>query len=204
MKLIEQSWGWENKPILPLMFIEQAGRTCYQSGNGDGISIKSSEKFAKMIKDNGHHSVIEHVSASVRMITNRGVTHELVRHRLASFSQESTRYCNYGGKDMEFIKPVWFTDIEYYSNSVFITACEQGEEHYNRLLNCGWTPQQAREVLPNALKTEIVMTANLREWMHVFKLRCSKKAHPQIRALMISVRDGFRECCPILFDEEST
>jgi thymidylate synthase (FAD) len=194
MKIVEQSWKWLQKPRLLLEVIEEAGRTCYKSESQ--ITEDSSRKFVESLIKRGHESVIEHVSASVRFITNRGVTHELVRHRLCSFSQESTRYVKYDG-DMEFIKPVWFNLV----NSTWADAMRGAEQYYKSLLDLGWRPEQAREVLPNSLKTEIVVTANLREWKHIFNLRCAKAAHPQIRALMISCRRGFRESIPIIFDE---
>lgn len=196
MKLIEQSCEWIQKPNLSLEIIEKAGRTCYKSE--DKITSDSSKKFVGMILKRGHESVIEHVSASVKFITNRGVTHELVRHRLCAFSQESTRYINYGGEDIQFIKPVWW---EYTSNDEFLLALSNSEKHYKILLSLGWRPEQAREVLPNALKTEIITTANLREWRHIFKLRTSKVAHPQIRELMKNCLDMFKQEIPILFDD---
>ena len=197
MKIVDQCWEWLQKPCKPLELIERAGRTCYKSE--DKISQGSALKFVQMLKNSGHESVIEHAVASVRFVTNRGVTHELVRHRLASFSQESTRYVNYY-MDMEFIKPVWWDDSTAKAKRMFKNSCLLCERNYLSLLSYGWRPEQAREVLPNSLKTEIVMTANLREWMHVFNLRCSKKAHPQMRELMISCREGFRKEIPILFD----
>ena len=187
MEIVDQSWEWEQRPPKnTLEIIENAGRTCYQSEPKN-----DPEKFVRMLKKNGHHSVLEHVSASVRMVTNRGVTHELVRHRLASFSQESTRYVRYG--DIEFIRPVWWQSMSIHDQQCWLEHMHSVEAEYLRQLQAGMPPQMAREILPNAIKTEIVMTANLREWMHVFKLRCSKKAHPQIAALMNSVRDGFRD-----------
>lgn len=213
MKIIDQSWSWVSKPKDALKLIEAAGRTCYKSESKTGITKESSEKFAKMLVKSGHLSVIEHVSASIRLITNRGVTHELVRHRLASFSQESTRYVRYDG-DMEFIRPVWcsedicgkYFDAVYNSHYLdqaelkFIDSCEFAENQYRDLLADGWRPEQAREVLPNSLKTEIVVTANLREWLHIFNLRCSVKAHPQIRELFRSVLASFYEEVPVIFD----
>jgi thymidylate synthase (FAD) len=203
MKLIDQSWEWEQTPIPAATLIEKAGRTCYKSE--DAITKESAIKFCRNIIKRGHLSVIEHASASIRLITNRGVTHELVRHRLASYSQESTRYCNYSkdkfGNELTFIRPVWGPNrlallsdrnLEDY-DGVFIPSLKRNEKDYFKLLECGWSPQQAREVLPNALKTEIVMTANLREWMHVFSLRCSNAAHPQIRALFLDVLKSFHE-----------
>ncbi len=194
MKLINQSVEWETKPDHQLLTIERAGRTCYQTDPG-----KDSKKFVKMILDRGHESVLEHVSASVRIITNRGVSHELVRHRLASYSQESTRYVRLDG-GMEFIRPVWVVDGTP-AAVAFMSACSMGEIYYLELLECGWRPEQAREVLPNALKTEVVMTANMREWRHILRLRTSKAAHPQMRALMLDALAGFKWEFPILFDD---
>ncbi len=205
MKIIDQSWEWSQKPIMPLETIEMAGRTCYKSE--DRITQESAEKFTRMIVKRGHESVIEHASASIRFITNRGVTHELVRHRLCAFSQESTRYVNYGGSDIQFIRPVWMdkgtdTAKNYTPAELnWIMAMEKAEGAYKTLLKQGWRPEQAREVLPNSLKTEIVVTANLREWRHIFKLRTSKAAHPQIRTLMSDCLNGFRQGIPVLFTD---
>jgi thymidylate synthase (FAD) len=155
-----------------------------------------------MILEHGHETVIEHVSASIRFITNRGVTHELVRHRLASYSQESTRYVRYSG-ELEFIKPVWF-DVSDYSETQkqnWLQAMEQAEKFYLEALKAGDKPEQAREILPNAIKTEIVVTANLREWRHIFDMRCSQKAHPQIRVLMLDCLKGFAKEIPVVFDD---
>lgn len=201
MLIIKQSWDWVNKPTTPLEIIELAGRTCYKSE--DKITPDSSQKFVSDLIKYGHDSVLEHVGASVKFITNRGVTHELVRHRLASYSQESTRYVNYGGKEMEFIIPVWLTEETY---DAFKEMCQDSEYQYKRLMRkFNWRPEQAREVLPNSLKTEIIMTANLREWVHVFKLRTSKRAHPQIRALMTDcLENGFKKEIPIIFEGINT
>ena len=197
MKIVNQSWHWLQKPELPLEIIEMAGRTCYQSANK--ITPESAEKFVRMISERGHESVIEHVSASVKFITNRGVTHELVRHRLCSFSQESTRYVDYG-RDVTFIRPVWCKKMTEANCVAFGQMCAEAESAYQWLRTQGWRPEQAREVLPNSLRTEIVMTCNIREWMHIFKLRTSKAAHPQIRALMRDCLKGFQQEIPVLFD----
>jgi len=200
MKLIDQSWEWMQKPPAnTLHIIEKAGRNCYKSE--DKITDDSAEKFVKMILKSWHHSVIEHISASVKLVTNRGVLQEIARHRLISLSVESTRYVNYGGKDMEFIRPVWWDDWDEIQQIDFYEACFDSKCAYDALLERGAKPEQAREVLPNALKTEIVMTANLREWMHVFKLRCQKAAHPQIRELLRSVLIGFYKEISIVFDD---
>ena len=198
----------------PLKIIEAVGRTCYKSEKE--ITESSAEKFVRKRVKDGHHSVIEHAYMSVRFICDRGVTHEIVRHRLAAYSQESTRYCNYKG-GVTFIIPPWIPNIaegEYdnltgnYDISIvshediewFLTI-KQTEETYCTLINNGWSPQQARSVLPNSLKTEIVMTANLREWMHVFKLRTSKAAHPQMRELMIPLLEEMKTLVPVIFDD---
>jgi len=196
MRIIEQNCQWIQKPELPLEIIESAGRTCYKSE--DKITKDSSIKFVNMVLKRGHESVIEHVSASIKFITNRGVTHELVRHRLCAFSQESTRYVDYQ-KEMEFIKPVWADNSEAYN--IWKQSLSDSEDKYNELRKLGWRPEQAREVLPNSLKTEIVTTANLREWRHIFKLRTSKAAHPQIRMLMIDCLKMFQNEISILFDD---
>jgi thymidylate synthase (FAD) len=198
MRVIQQSWAWVYKPLNCLEIIEKAGRTCYKSE--DRIDAGSSEKFARMLLRHGHGSVIEHGVASVRFITNRGVTHELVRHRIASFSQESTRYVRYDGQ-MEFIQPIWWESWSETEKKAWENAMQTAEKTYQLLLKSGSRPEQAREVLPNSLKTEIVMTANLREWIHVFNLRCSKASHPQIRALMLACKQGFKEAIPVFFDD---
>jgi len=198
MRLVDQSWEWVQKPTMPLETIEAAGRTCYESENK--ITQESAEKFVRMIIKRGHESVIEHVNASVRFITNRGVTHELVRHRLCAFSQESTRYVHYDGA-MEFIKPVWWIDDPVAVENMdaqgkWKVAMQEAEYAYIELRKLNWRPEQAREVLPNSLKTEIVTTANLREWRHIFRLRTSNAAHPQMRELMRSCLEGFQEAIP--------
>jgi len=194
----------------PLKTIEAAGRTCYKSE--DKITEDSAEKFVKMVVKRGHHSVIEHAFMSVRFICDRGVTHEIVRHRLAAYSQESTRYCNYKG-GVTFILPPWCMDLgvcEYNygdlkehlstSSTIWLEAMLNAERDYIDLLGKGWSPQQARSVLPNSLKTEIVMTCNLREWMHIFKLRTTKAAHPQMKELMRPLLAKIKKRIPIIFN----
>jgi thymidylate synthase (FAD) len=191
-----------------LQHIERAGRTCYKSE--DKITDDSAEKFVSMLIKRGHESVLEHCSFSVRFICDRGVSHELVRHRIASFSQESTRYVGYANA-IEFIIPPWvdINPVEFELND-FETAANYPQGHpncmlgsnashadmdwamgvcdaaetYLALLEQGWRPEQARSVLPNSLKTEIVMTANCREWRTVLKVRDHSAAHPQMRELM--------------------
>jgi len=185
-----------------LRHIELAGRTCYKSE--DKITADSAAGFVKRIIASGHHSVIEHASISVRFICDRGVTHELVRHRLAAFSQESTRYANYSqdkfGNQITVIRPLfWPQGSPHYQR--WLEAMRQAEEHYLALLAGGARPQEARAVLPNSLKTEIVMTANLREWRHVIGLRCSKAAHPQIREIMLPLLEDLHRRLPAVFDD---
>jgi len=198
MKIIEQSWKWIQKPHNPLQIIEKAGRTCYKSENR--ITDTSAQQFVKSLIKRKHESVIEHISASVKLITNLGVTHELVRHRLASYSQESTRYVSYK-KELVFIKPIWWDKWSDEERRIWLNTMKHIEQAYLSLLKSGSPPEKAREVLPKSLKTEIVVTANLREWRHIFKLRCSPKAHPQIRALMIDCLEEFKKEIPVVFDD---
>ncbi len=198
MKIIEQSWEFLNKPDAEqaLRLIEAAGRVCYKTEGKMGPG--TAPDFIRKRIATGHHSVIEHVSITVRIITDRGVTHEIVRHRLASYSQESTRYCNYGEHKMgiKFILPV---DFELDDED--LAMLRMIENHYNRCLEKGRTPQQARYFLPNGLKTEIIMTCNVREWRHFFTLRPAPAAHAQMRALASSMLAGFKEAIPVLFED---
>ncbi|BEQ15891.1 FAD-dependent thymidylate synthase [Desulfoferula mesophila] len=183
-----------------LALVEAAGRTCYKSEHL--ISSDSAPEFVRRIVDSGHHSVIEHSSLTVRFVCDRGVTHELVRHRLAAYSQESTRYANYAqdrfGSQITVIKPMfWPEDSEPYR--LWEAAMAAAEEAYLALLAGGAKPQEARAVLPNSLKTEIVMTANLREWRHVLNLRSSKAAHPQIRQVSLPLLGELAERLPEFF-----
>jgi len=156
--------------------IERAGRTCYKSE--DKITSDSSAKFVKMLRDKGHHAMLEHAYATLLWITDRGVTHELVRHRIASYAQESTRYCKYD--DIAVIKPVLTTATE---EDIWYKAMLACEAAYGALRELGVAAQHARDVLPTCLKTEIVVTANFREWRHITKLRSSASAHPKIQFL---------------------
>ena len=182
--------------------IERAGRTCYKSETR--ISAESAVKFIKSIIQSGHLSVIEHESITLKFICDRGVTHELVRHRLAAYSQESTRYCNYSGEkfgnEITVIKPPFWSknDTKY---KIWLKTCETCEKNYLEMISQGARPQEARSVLPNSLKTEIIMSANLREWRHVLDLRCQKAAHPQIRQLMLPLLKTFNETLTVVFSD---
>ena len=194
--------------------IEQISRTCYRSENK--IIEDSYKVLIPKLITRGHEAMLEFGGMiTVKFICDRGVSHELVRHRIASFAQESTRYCNYGNDEhIQFIIPLW-SDLQegiindsnlesvIYSNSVrWALSMYQAEDNYLYLINVDkWTPQQARSVLPNSLKTEINVSANIREWRTIFKLRTSKAAHPQMRELMCPLLDEFKARIPILFDD---
>jgi len=183
-----------------LKLIESAGRTAYKSE--DLITDNSAVPFIKKIVERDHLAVIEFGNMIVRFITDRGITHEIVRHRLCSFIQESTRYCNYSkdkfGNEVTFICPV---DIPEGEALIWELSCKEAESKYFEMIAHGSTPQRARSILPNSTKTEIVVKANFREWRHIFKLRAiSKAAHPDMRALMIPLYERCRELCPVIFD----
>jgi thymidylate synthase (FAD) len=179
--------------------LERYARTCYKSEAK--ITPDSAKEFLVRVMKMGHESVIEHEKVTVRIICDRGITHEIVRHRLASYSQESTRYCDYHKKgEIQVIKPFFFINQpEKYK--VWQEAMEASEKAYNQLRELGTTPQEARSVLPNSLKTEIVVTYNLREWRHFFRLRCSTAAHPQMREITIPLLKEFKKKIPVIFDD---
>ena len=160
--------------------IEIAGRTCYKSE--DKITEDSARKFVATLYKSGHHAMLEHCVASFKVITDRGVSHEIVRHRIASYAQESTRYVNYSkekfGSQISVIRPPFANDPA--PLTIWAKACRNAEKSYFAMLEAGCKPQIARSVLPTCTKTEIVITMNLREWIHFFTLRISKAAHPQI------------------------
>jgi thymidylate synthase (FAD) len=185
-----------------LKMIERIGRTCYKSE--DKMTLDSARDFVKRLVRSGHHSVIEHLGITVHFVCDRGISHELVRHRLASFSQESTRYANYSkdkfGKEISVIRP-FFWDRSSALYAAWKQAMEQAEKAYLQLIGLGARPEEARTVLPNSLKTELIMTCNLREWRHIFDLRCSRAAHPQMRELLFPFLGELRERVPVLFDD---
>lgn len=232
MELIRASYEIINEPNWEEVIteLERAIRTCYKSENA--ITPESADRLIrtgeKSIIKRGHESTLEHKHMSVRFIVDRGVSHELVRHRLCSFSQESTRYVNYSPKgknnqgDMKFILPCWMDDsyLGIWDEQRFIKSWKNvskensqlcadftwmhsllaAQANYNSLIELGWKPEHARSVLPNSLKTEIVMTTNMRDWRHIFHLRCDKTAHPQMREVMYPLWKELSEKCPTLFD----
>ena len=181
--------------------IETAGRVCYKSEGA--IKDGSAEKFVRAIIKSGHESVLEHVSLSVRFTVDRGISHEIVRHRIASYSQESTRYCNYGkdkfGNELTFIRPCFWEDGPKYK--AWRGMCETAEACYLSLISFGAKPEEARSVLPNSLKTELIMTANAREWRHFLRLRTARDAHPQIREVACPLLAELKERIPVVFDD---
>lgn len=182
--------------------IEKIGRVCYKSETK--ITNDSSKVFIENLLKSGHESVIEHEKVSVRFICDRGVSHEIVRHRIASYSQESTRYCNYSkdkfGKEITVIKPLFWEEnsSEY---EIWYAAMLHSEQAYQELVQMGAKPQEARSILPNSLKTEIVVTMNLREWRYFFKLRTAPNAHPQMREVAQMALNMLSKEIPVIFDD---
>lgn len=182
--------------------LERIGRVCYKSESK--ITETSYKTFLSNIIARGHESVIEHEKLTVKLICDRGVSHEIVRHRLASYSQESTRYCNYSqerfGSELTFIKPCfWHEDSQAYG--VWEQAMREAERTYFRLLDAGASPEEARSVLPNSLKTELVVTMDLREWRHFFRLRTAPAAHPQMREIAAALLHHLQQEIPVIFDD---
>lgn len=183
--------------------IERVARVCYKSE--DKIGEGTAEKMVKALVKSKHEAMLEHFSFSVKFIVDRGVSHELVRHRVASFAQESTRYCNYGNKGGEItvIKPLYLSDCGEDYN-LWRKSCAVAEKQYLDMLAYGLTPQEARAVLPNSLKTEVVMTANLREWRHFFSLRAcgaTGKPHPQMLEVAVPLLKEIKSLIPVVFDD---
>lgn len=204
MKIIKPD-AWILTPINGdevLKHLECCGRVCYKSE--DKITEGSDKRFVKNIINRGHEAVIEHFNVSAKFICDRGVANEIVRHRLASYCQESTRYANYSkerfGKEITVIEPVFFKKgtIGY---AEWESACQKAEKAYFKLLKLEATPEEARSVLPTSLKTELIMTANLREWRHFFKLRTSKASHPQMREVANILLKEFKEKIPLIFED---
>lgn len=197
MNIIDASCEIIQAHTAPMEAIERIGRVCYKSEGK--ITGESAVPFCKRIIDSQHESVLEHASMSVRFVVDRGVSHELVRHRLASFSQESTRYVNYGKRGLTFVRPCfgWIEGSTLYRDWIF--SMEQAEYTYLRMIGAGAKPEEARSILPNSLKTELVMTANMREWRHVLKLRTSPKAHPQMREVMLPLLSECKQRWHVLF-----
>ena len=185
--------------------IEYIARTCYKSE--DMMTELTAVKMVESLINRGHEAMLEHEKISVKFIVDRGVSHEFVRHRMASYAQESTRYCNYSkdkfGNEITVIKPC-FLDEDTENYRIWKSSCEAAEKAYFAMLDNDATPQEARSVLPNSLKTEICMTANLREWRHFFKLRAlgiTGKPHPQMLEVTVPLLAEFKALIPVVFDD---
>lgn len=185
--------------------LEKIARVCYKSEDKISSDLSSAKKLIKNLISNGHEAMLEHGYLTVKFICDRAISHELVRHRLASFAQESQRYCDYSkdkfGGEITFIQPWWMDEEDDIGYSTWKKSCLQAENAYFDLLKLGYSPQQARGVLPNCTKTEIVVTANYREWRHILKLRTASNAHPDMRNLMDSLLTILKTMIPIIFDD---
>ena len=202
--------------IEELKHIEKIGRVCYKSEGNITEDGESAKKFVKMLIEHDHTAMIEHSSLSVKFTVDRGVSHEMVRHRIASFAQESTRYVNYSkdkfgnhinvinirsGIELDTKMRGLDTDTIGIIIAEWLAAMDDAEKHYMRMIELGATPQIARSVLPNSTKTDITITANYREWRNIFKLRTPHTAHPQIREVMIPLLKELKMRLPIIFDD---
>lgn len=188
-----------------LKFLEMCARTCYQSE--DFTKEGSAERIVRRLIASGHEAMLEHYSFTVKFTVDRGISHEIVRHRVASFAQESTRYCNYSngkfGNEITVIKPKFFDEgSEQYK--LWEHSCKVSEDIYTDLLASGAKPEEARGVLPTSLKTTLIMTANLREWRHFFKLRaegCTGAPHPQMLEVAEPLLEDVKKVIPVVFDD---
>lgn len=205
-----------NNGIDELKFIEKVGRTCYKSEDKILEDGKSALTFNKMLVSRNHEAMLEHSFLSVKFYVDRGVSHEFVRHREASFAQESTRYCSYDkdkfGNEITFIDIAPGISLDSKMKNlpedqigriidIWYAAMKYAEDFYLQMIEAGATPQIARSVLPNSTKTELVITANYREWRHILKLRTAKDAHPQIREVCIKLLDELKTRIPVVFDD---
>lgn len=226
MKIVDISAEFVHATPYPLQVITDMGRICYQADprepcsfcpsivteglcktcGGHGFSLKDAEAFTRMLIRRGHFSVLEHVTVGIKLIVDRGITHEAVRHRLASFSQESTRFCNYLkeslGREIQVIEPPWLNPGR--AHDIWHKQMLSAEEAYMDLVAIGEPPEYARSVLPTCLKAEIGMTANVREWRHVIGMRylgVAGRPHPQMKQAMALVLNRLMGWCPVLFED---
>lgn len=197
MRIVKQKVEVLYWPEHPAADTEWAARTCYQSARSAEDNPKRTNDFVRRLIKNGHEAMLEHASATFKFVTSRAIANEIVRHRMASYAQESTRYVDYK-YDIEFILP---NDITLRQREEVEDMCVRSEVAYKRLRSIGAAPQVARDVLPLCLKTELVMTANMREWRHFLKLRTAPDAHPMIRELAGMVLDVFRERAPVFVED---
>ena len=201
MIIIEPKIVVENyNPIQIMKNIERACRTCYRSE--DKITDESYKTLLKNCINRGHESVLEHEKITIRMICDIGVYKDLTRHRFASFSIESTRYCNYGkdkfDNQIKFIKPIYFDEGQ--KAELWLAICTEIEKHYMEMKKRGCTPDEMRMILPHSTAAEVTMTCNIREWKHILSLRCSAAAHPAIQQLLIPLLLKFKKDMPEIFN----
>jgi len=208
MKVIEQSYeiltDISYKAIYELEEIEKIARTCYKSEDKYQDQAESAKKLIRALISKDHEAMLEHSMLTVKFICDRSTSHELVRHRMASFAQESQRYCNYAkdkfGSEITFIRPCYLND-DTRPYAIWRKAMKEAENAYFDLLDIGLMPQEARAVLPNSTKTEVVVSANYREWRHILRLRTAMDAHPQIRLLMRQLLADLQTRIPVIFDD---
>ena len=185
---------------LQLKHVEKCGRICYLSEPKDPEG--STDKFIRMLIKNGHESPLEHGGCTFKIVTDRAISQEVVRHRLASYSQESTRYCNYANeKFSREITVIESSGLAENEAREWLDAMEHLERTYLLMIDSGMKPEKARDVLPLCLKTELMMTANFREWRHFLKLRGSRMAHPGIRKIAKQIYEVFQRAIPVLVED---
>ena len=211
MKIVEASYKIltpiSDGGIKELQHIERIGRICYKSEDKITDDGESAKKFVAGLIQRNHEAMLEHGGLSVLFTVDRGITHELVRHRLASFAQESQRYCNYCGdkfsNELTFVKPCYWNESSSHYE-VWLDAMEYAENVYMLMIENGASPQEARAILPNSVKADITITANWREWRHILNLRAigtTGKPHPSMAAIMKPLLEELHERIPVLFDD---
>lgn len=209
MKIVEPKYeiltDISKSGVKELQQIERVARVCYKSEDKIVPDGSSAKKLVGFLVKQGHEAMLEHSQLSVLLTCDRGVANELVRHRIASFAQESTRYCNYSkdkfGSEIQVIMPTFIKNADEPTRIAWTESMYAIEKQYMQLLEHGFRPEQARCVLPLCLKTEIVVTANLREWRNIFKLRTPVAAHPQMRELMCPLLKELQKKIPVIFDD---
>ena len=187
-----------------LKHIEKCGRTCYQSYENETVDTSSAEKMIKMLIKMGHESVLEHFLITIKAKIDIGNYKDITRHRFASFSIESTRFCNYSkgkfGNELTVISPCNM-DKNSGIYHTWLKTMNDIEKAYIDMSEMGAKPDQLRMILPHSLAAEVTMSANLREWRHIFKMRCQKAAHPSVRQIMLQVLNEFKKQIPVIFDD---
>jgi len=196
MEIVKPSVHYLWSTQMMLQRIELAARTCYKSE--ENITDDSAVNFVKMLVKRGHEAMLEHGSMTYRVICDRAIANEIVRHRLFSFAQESTRYVNYNKRHMQFIMPC-FLKPKTKVFKFWKRAIEASETAYNVMIAKGATPQEARSVLPLSLKTEIIITGNLRQWRNFLKVRCDGTSHPQMRDVAKKILEHAHSHVPVVF-----